>query len=589
MKASPRAGGALILSVIAVMVVSILAAGFLQLALSVTRRMSMSSDTLQALNLAEAGLAEAYTGLAVAHTGNVGTSAAPAVFGGGLFWVKAKHDDSGLVELECNAMYGTGRASLGLVCEPQEQPVSGLGFFTLDDLRLNPDTRLDSFDSSQGTYLEQLNTPLNSQALVGSNGDVALASGDTVAGDVSFGPNGKLGLAKGAVVTGSSGARPELEELPPIDVPTIVMSKQPKLAAGASLIVPPGEAGYETLDIGKNGKLVLEGPLTMVVGKLTLRLGAQMTLDTHDGPVQLYVTDTLDLNKGSTVATSSQVTSDAVVMVSAPAGKTVSLGAKSSFYGFIYAPEATVNVAAPYEIFGGLVCHQVQLAAQSGLHCDLALGASLREMLPKMYSWRVVDLPQTAAARRSDPFQVLGLDPDTLRTPARAHEDQVLDVRYVGTDGNTHSYSGQESDFDWSLVLQLLAGVRDGVAFLLPVAPPATVAPNPLLDLVNSGMNSSALRDALIAASPVGDDVLAAACARSPTMTTSHLKKVLDANVGMGDTALTAAIASNALDSSNLKGVLAANSPLSPGVLAAVLARLPPLKASDLLAVLAKQ
>src|SRR5262245_15278256 len=111
-------GVALIYSVIAVMVVSILAAGFMQLALSVTRRLSSTSDTAQAFNIAEAGLAEAYTGLGVAHTGNVGTVDAPAVFGGGLVWVEATEHASGLVELESTGMYGTGRATLGLVCEP---------------------------------------------------------------------------------------------------------------------------------------------------------------------------------------------------------------------------------------------------------------------------------------------------------------------------------------------------------------------------------------------------------------------------------------------------------------------------------------
>ncbi len=99
-----RNGSALLFSVVAVMVVSILAAGFLQLALSVTRRLNSSSDTLQALNLAEAGLAEAYTGLAVARTGKVGSPEAPAIFGGGLLWVEATERAGGLVELESTAM-----------------------------------------------------------------------------------------------------------------------------------------------------------------------------------------------------------------------------------------------------------------------------------------------------------------------------------------------------------------------------------------------------------------------------------------------------------------------------------------------------
>src|SRR5512144_2588734 len=134
-------GSALVFSVMAVMVVSILAAGFLQLTLSVTRRLNTSADTQEAFNLAEAGLAEAYSGLGQARTGNVGTAEAPAAFGGGLFWVEATEHTNGMVELECTAMYGTGRATLGMVCEPVALGVASLGFFTLKDLRLNPGVR----------------------------------------------------------------------------------------------------------------------------------------------------------------------------------------------------------------------------------------------------------------------------------------------------------------------------------------------------------------------------------------------------------------------------------------------------------------
>src|SRR5262245_36641762 len=244
-----RSGAALVYSVIAVVVVSILAAAFLQLSLSITRRLNSSADTVQALNLAEAGLAEAYTGIGVAKTGNVGSIDAPAVFGGGLVWVEATEHPSGMIELESTAMYGTGRATLGLVCEPVARSAASLGFFTLDDLRLNPDVRLDSYDSSQGTYASQVNTPLNNQGLPGSNGDISIASGINILGDVVCGPTGKIDVSAGSVVTGGKTARPDLESLPPVEVPTIPMGKPIKYVGGAPKVVPPGEAGYPLIDM----------------------------------------------------------------------------------------------------------------------------------------------------------------------------------------------------------------------------------------------------------------------------------------------------------------------------------------------------
>lgn len=585
-----RNGSALLFSVVAVMVVSILAAGFLQLALSVTRRLNSSSDTLQALNLAEAGLAEAYTGLAVARTGAVGSAEAPAVFGGGLLWVEATTHAGGLVELQSTAMYGTGRATLGLVCEPVPIGVGSLGFFTRESLRLNPDTRLDSYDSSQGTYLEQLNTPLNNQGVVGSNEDVVVAPGDLVFGDVIHGPTGKSEVGKGAVVTGSTSARPELEVLPPIEPPAIPLAKAHVHTGGMPMVVPPGEAGYASLEVGKNAELVLKGPLQLVLGSLRLRSGATLLFDTGDGPVELYVQEELDLDTASSVSTSTQTPADSLIYVTAAAGKTIQFGAKSQFHGFVYAPDADVQVAAKFEIFGGLVCNSAKLAAQGKLHYDRALGAKLESRLPLLHSWRVVELPQQAAAKRIDPFQVLGLDPDTLVSPSEAHEEQVLDVRYVGTDGGTHSYSGSEEDFDWNLVSELVYGLRDGLAFFLPgdYAVLDPVARNPLLDLVDSALSSKDLRDALLAAGSVPTEVLVAACERVPPMSKSDLRNVLDAQP-LSPEVLRAAIASSALDSSALKNVLIDNSPLPSDILTAVLARIPPLGLSDLLNVLANQ
>ena len=43
-----------------------------------------------------------------------------------------------------------------MVCEPVAIGVASLGFFTEDALRLNPDVRLDSFDSLQGSYADQI-------------------------------------------------------------------------------------------------------------------------------------------------------------------------------------------------------------------------------------------------------------------------------------------------------------------------------------------------------------------------------------------------------------------------------------------------
>ena len=90
-----RRGGALALSLMVVFVISILAASFLRLSSGATRRQAQSVDRKRAFYLAEAGLAEAFSGITFGRSGRVGSTERPAVFGEGLFWVEAEQiDDS---------------------------------------------------------------------------------------------------------------------------------------------------------------------------------------------------------------------------------------------------------------------------------------------------------------------------------------------------------------------------------------------------------------------------------------------------------------------------------------------------------------
>lgn len=579
-----RRGGALVLSVVAVLVVSILAASFLELATSITRRMGSASDTMQALYLAEAGLTEAYTGLAVAKTGNVGSEAQPVAYGGGLFWVEATRHPSGMVELESTAMFGTGRMKLGLVCEPVDFNVSSLGFFTEENLRVNPGALIDSFDSSQGSYQDQIGTPLNNLAIVGSNDDISIAAGDKVFGSVTYGPNGKLTLGQDAVVTGSKTARQQLEQLPPIEVPQFPSSGSLVHGGRVPLIVPPGEVAYKSLEVGSGSTLILKGPLTIVADDVSVRKDAELVFDTTDGEIILHATGSFDLATDSIVTTSTQKPSDSIVMISCD--KDVSFGSTSKFFGFIYAPDARVHCASSFEIFGGLVCEELQLAAGGQLHYDLALVARLVSLLPRMYSWRVIDIPVEYAADHLDPFRVMGVDPTNLPTPALGHEDQFLEISYLDQSGTRRTYSGMESDFDWSIARELLSGVRDGVAFLLHSPAQAPVGTSdPFADLVNSSLSSKELRDALLAAAPVSDAALIAACGRNPPMSHSDLMNVLQAHGNLSDQVLEAALQSPALDDSDLKNILEDNAPLSDAALSAAV-QSPYMDVSDLVDIL---
>ena len=57
------------------------------------------------------------------------------------------------------------------------------------------------------------------------------------------------------------------------------------------------------------------------------------------------------------------------------------------------APEARIEVSADFEIFGGLVADEIDLASQTQVHMDVSLGTRREDVLPSMWSWRVLDVP----------------------------------------------------------------------------------------------------------------------------------------------------------------------------------------------------
>ncbi len=81
---SARRGSALIPALLAVLLTSGLCVCYLQLSLSKSRESQVSVDAKRAFYVAEAGLAEAYYGLARGMQGAVASESVPARFGNGV-------------------------------------------------------------------------------------------------------------------------------------------------------------------------------------------------------------------------------------------------------------------------------------------------------------------------------------------------------------------------------------------------------------------------------------------------------------------------------------------------------------------------
>ena len=592
-----RRGGALLLALVTVLSVAAISAAIVQVTGATARRQSAALDLRRAFYLAEAGLAEAYTGLMMGKTGNVGSREDPARFGDGLLWVEARDAGPDLVELECTAHCGGGRAILEMVAERGERSVATLGVFAVEPLDVPPGSTVDGFDSQVPS------APEGGAALatgrLGSNGDIriegTLAQPTVVRADLQPGVEHGVTMGPGVTHVGTVEPRTSSVQLPPVTLPFEPGTLRTTHSQPAPLVVQPGQVALQALRVESGATVVLRGPLELVVRSLRVDRDGTLELDSAAGTVLVYATESVDLATGSRIATTG--TNPAGAAVQAPGQVVMRLAATGTFHGLVYAPQGEVELGSGLELWGAVAARTVRIAPGARLHFDRHLDqVGAEAALPTFVAWRIVDVsPPRGARPGSDPFVLLGLDPALLRAMADAHADQMLHAVYQDLGGAIHTYDGMESAFDWSQVSEVYELARDGEPVLLGVSgvlpPPPPPPTSPMIDAINQmpAMSSSDLKSLLIANSPLTSAELVAAIDREVRMNSSDLRDVLSTNAPLGDLEIQRMLESaQPMSSSHLKSVLINSSPLSAGSLAQVLGSVL-LTLVDLLSVLAAQ
>lgn len=394
-----RRGSVMIAGLLVVFAVATVSAIYLQLSLSKARTQRTGIDTKRSFYMAEAGLAEGFFAVATGESGNVGTEDDPALFADGVFWVEAEECGSGRVSLRSTGLCGAGRTALSMVVERAADTVPSLGFFANTQLTVGSGATIDSYDSRKGLYAAQsLLAPLANGAQSGSNHDVKVGATlglTTVYGKVSPGPSGVLSRLGTTLITGSTAPLEHAQPMPEIVVPaypnegTCVADQRTSQVLG-------GERGFDLLRAKDHGVLVLQGPLRAVVSELRVDSGASLKFDTTNGPIELIVTDKVELASGSTIASrlidpraiSIELATDA----SDPAPQILATG---SFCGTIYAPHAAVTIPSSLEIYGAACADTLTLQAGARMHFDRALLEAAEDdtSKPKLLGWRIVQLP----------------------------------------------------------------------------------------------------------------------------------------------------------------------------------------------------
>ncbi|MCK6448315.1 MAG: hypothetical protein L6Q99_18155 [Planctomycetes bacterium] len=608
---SSRRGAALFVALFAAASVAVLATCLLQISGSVQKRQLASADLRRAFYLADAGLAEAYAGLTIGKTGNVGSASSPAKLGKGVFFVQATDVDADHVRLESTGMAGRARATVEMTVERGEESVATLGFFANQPLTVPAGASVGGYDSSAPADsskpglggvggLAGGGAPSDPpKGRIGSNGDIVLQgtarAPTTVTADLAPGAGHQATIGRHVTHTGTISPRTASAPLPAVELPFEPTGAGVDHQSPNTLVVQPGELGIAYLHLASGSHAIIQGPCSLVVDDLTVASGATLEFDTDDGAVGVWVGDSLSFADGSQVVCSSNDPTDVTIQVASDSP--VSFGAAGAFYGVLYAPEAQATVGSGAAVNGACVAEQVVLSPGAKLNFDVHIDeATALDVLPKLLAWRILELESVVNnAAGNDPFEILGVDPARLLPPSKSHADVPLHVVYQNLAGTTLTYDGMESGFDWANVRAVQTLERSGKPVgYMPADTTALAAETKtgLSDAIgvlsDNTLTSAQLTASLIAASPLTSNDLVRIVNASAKFTSSDLTTILMSNSPLAANVLDKAlIASPALPSNYMAKVLIASSPLPPHIVAQVLAdalTLTPLEKANVLA-----
>jgi hypothetical protein len=245
---------------------------------------------------------------------------------------------------------------------------------------LDSNAFIDSYDSLLGDYRSQIVEGAGhalQNAVVGSNGDIALGSNTRIHGDCKPGPGGRVDdLGQRTLVTGSREPADELVELPPIEIPVLPSAGDRTISSDVTL--GPGEVRFDAVNVDSGATVTVVGPATLVFESYHMRSGTTIEFVPENGPIEVFAKTDFVLESNTTVVTHSDSALDVKLMLAGDtsAGQSrdrVELSSNADFIGAVYAPNATIALNSNFEIFGSVMAGELDLSSNGIIHFDEAL------------------------------------------------------------------------------------------------------------------------------------------------------------------------------------------------------------------------
>lgn len=383
-----RRGGALVVVAFATLALAGLSFSLLTLSSAGARERRGARETIGARYVCEAALADALLDVQSGGSGARGSAGNPVAYGGASYWVQATPLPGDLVQLTATGEEDRAGARMELTLRRVTSNLFEWGAFGDQAMSMDSNARVDSYDSSLGTYASQAvngsgkNTYAGSNGDVGSNGNVLLEQNTVVHGDAVPGPGSSTTLLGSSVVTGSTAPNTSTVEMPPINLPAIPSSGNLTVPGAVPLVLSAGDYRYGTFQISTGGSVHVEGPSRLVFDDFLMASNTQFIVDASGGPVEIWVEDDFEMDSNTLIASTTytpadvrfSLLSDNVVNPTTNINlSNVTFDSNAKLYGVVYAPNAAIEVDSNFELFGSLVALSVDLDSNSRIHYDMAL------------------------------------------------------------------------------------------------------------------------------------------------------------------------------------------------------------------------
>jgi hypothetical protein len=380
------------MTAVAIAALSVLALGMVAVQVNGAVEQQRAQQEQRAVLAAEAGLGQAYMALQNGRSGDLGSAQQPVALASGDVFVTTQTfgPSNRLVRVLASAQVGTSAARAELLLRDNVNTKFVWGAFGDTRLDLSSQAKVDSYDSTLGTYASQVvhgsgsNSWANDKGNIGSNGDISIQQNALVFGDAVPGESATITILGSGTVSGSTANATAGTVLPPIVVPVIASSGDRTFAVDTTLA--SGQHHMATTQISNNVTVTVIGPATLVFDSFVMKSRSNLRIDSTNGPVEIYVINDFVMNSNTLLASNDQdpravslnlISNNILNPEVLVELDDIAFESNAKLYGTVYAPEARISIESNFELFGAVVAKEVNLASNARVHYDEALARVL--------------------------------------------------------------------------------------------------------------------------------------------------------------------------------------------------------------------